>query len=121
VLRARVEAVNALANLFDQLEEAGSQKRIRSSAHLAQAFGESIVAQTVAEGAGENGSNSEATEGYRAVKEVFSFLRQKGAKIPTLRHGRFEGNWAAALSSEGEEYTTSDEKEEPVWVPSDTN
>ena len=119
VLRARVEAVNALASLFDQLEEAGSQKRIRSSSHLAQAFGGTIVAQTVAEGAG-NGSNSEATEGYRAVKEVVSFLRQKGAKIPTLRHGRFEGNWAAALSSEGEEYTTSDEKEEPVWAPSDT-
>ncbi|KAJ2931481.1 hypothetical protein H1R20_g5595, partial [Candolleomyces eurysporus] len=110
VLRARVEAVNALASLFDQLEEAGSQKRIRSSPHLAQTFGETIVAQTVAEGAGEYGGSSEATEGYRAVKEVVAFLRQKGAKIPTLRHGRIQGNWAA-LSSEGEEYTTSDEKE----------
>lgn len=117
VLRARVEAVNALASLFDQLEEAGSQKRIRSSPHLAKAFGGTIVAQKVAEGAGEYGANSDATEGYRAVKEVFGFLRQKGAKIPTLRHGRFEGDWAAALSSEGEECTTSDEKEEPAWVP----
>ncbi|KAF6761167.1 hypothetical protein DFP72DRAFT_880302 [Ephemerocybe angulata] len=123
VLRARVEAVNALASLFDQLEQAGGQKVIRSSPHLARSFGGSVVPQKVAEGANEIGADSESYEGYRGVKEVVASLRQKGAKIPTLRHGRFEGDWAAALSSEGEEsYTTTDEKEELVWVPpSDSN
>jgi glycerol-3-phosphate O-acyltransferase/dihydroxyacetone phosphate acyltransferase len=96
---------------------------MRSSPHLAEAFGGSVAPQRVADGSNESGGSSDSYEGYRAVKEVVAFLRQKGAKIPTLRHGRLEGNWAAALSSEGEDnYTTTDEKEDLVWVPpSDSN
>ena len=125
VLRARVEAVNAIASLFDQLEQAGGSAKttMRSSPHLAEAFGGSVAPQKVADSSNESGGSSDSYEGYRAVKEVVAFLRQKGAKIPTLRHGRLEGNWAAALSSEGEDnYTTTDEKEDLVWVPpSDSN
>lgn len=119
VLRARVEAINALASLFDQLEQAGGQKMIKSSPHLARAFGGSVIPQKMTEAGNEDGGNSDGDEGYRAVKEVVAFLRLKGANIPTLRHGKFEGDWAAALSSEGEDssWTPGDEKEDLVWVP----
>jgi len=105
VLKARVEAVNALASFFDQLEREGGDKRVNSSLHLARLFGQVT-----------DGENSEKTEkGWRYSKEVVGFLRQRGAKIPTLGNGVINGAWAA-LSSEGEGYTTSEEKDEPVWV-----
>lgn len=102
VLKARVEAVNALASFFDQLEREGGNKRVNSSLHLARLFGQVT-----------DGESSE--KGWRYSKEVVGFLRQRGAKIPTLGNKVINGAWAA-LSSEGEGYTTSEEKDEPVWV-----
>lgn len=102
VLKARVEAVNALASFFDQLEREGGDKRVNSSLHLARLFGQVT-----------DGESSE--KGWRYSKEVVGFLRQRGAKIPTLGNEVINGAWAA-LSSEGEGYTTSEEKDEPVWV-----
>jgi glycerol-3-phosphate O-acyltransferase/dihydroxyacetone phosphate acyltransferase len=105
VLKARVEAVNALASFFDQLEREGGDKRVDSSLHLARLFGHVT-----------DGESSEGAEkGWRYSKEVVGFLRQRGAKIPTLGNEVINGAWAA-LSSEGEGYTTSEERDERVWV-----
>ncbi|TFK44667.1 glycerol-3-phosphate-acyltransferase [Crucibulum laeve] len=112
VLRARVEAVKALAGFFDQLERTGSGKRVKASVHLAKLYGG--VVQT--EGKLEDASTAEVEEGWRHAKEVIDFLKKRGAKIPTLGQDPLAAEWAA-LSSEGEGYTTSEEKDEPVWVP----
>jgi len=110
VLRARVEAVKALAGFFDQLESAGGVgvKKVYASPHLAKQYGEFMMVP------GEDGP---VAEGRRDVREVIDFLRKRGAKIPTLGHG--EREWAA-LSSDGETETATpvDEKDEIVWMPS---
>ncbi|KAF8993678.1 glycerol-3-phosphate-acyltransferase [Cyathus striatus] len=104
VLRARVEAVKALAVFFEQLEEGGAKKKVKASVHLARLLGGDVI-----------GSEGEA-EGWRYGREVIEFLRKRGAKIPRLSQAPQESEWAA-LSSEGEGYTTGEEKEEPVWIP----
>jgi glycerol-3-phosphate O-acyltransferase / dihydroxyacetone phosphate acyltransferase len=69
VLRARVEAVNALAGFFDQLEKEGKVK-VRASIHLARLYGEG--------GEGEE-------YGWRYASEVVDFLKKRGAKIPEIK------------------------------------
>ena len=96
VLRSRVEAMNALACFFDQLACAGAGKRVKASPHLAERFGGSkskidLLATT---------DEQETTEGWRDAEEVITFLRKRGAKIPTLRQGPLKDEWA--LSSDGE-------------------
>mgnify|MGYP001355591927 CR=1 FL=1 len=107
VLRARVEALNALASLFDQLEQQRETGTIRSSAHLVRQFGGTFGEAVKDERTGE----IREPQGVRAVSEVLAFLRQKGAKIPTLRDGRFKDDWVTAtLSSENEGYSTTEER-----------
>ncbi|EAU91635.2 hypothetical protein CC1G_09317 [Coprinopsis cinerea okayama7 len=111
VLRARVEAINALASMFDQLEN-HSDKRVKSSLHLAKLYGETVSpAQSHSDSKGIDGiPDPEQVQGYRSVKEIIRFLKERGANIPTLRHGRFEEQWAAATSSDAEGYSTTEEK-----------
>ncbi|KAF8161060.1 hypothetical protein B0H34DRAFT_699266 [Crassisporium funariophilum] len=111
VLRSRVEAINALAGFFDQLARSGEQK-VKASPHLAKTFGGGIVAtgRSAADGSVAVG---QAVEGWRTAAEVITFLKKRGANIPTLGRGPLQDDWA--LSSEGEGYTTGEEKE-PVWI-----
>ena len=121
VLRARAEAVRALAGFFERLERecaaakaAGSVKKVLASAHLARAYG------GWAEGEGEAGKGcvEEAdgvqlagpVQGWRSAAEVLGFLRARGAKIPTL-----EGEWAA-LSEEEVSHAEDSDKDDAVWV-----
>lgn len=103
VLRARVEAVRALASFFDQLERAGADKKVYASVHLARGYGGGTVVHEDSEG-------GEDIEGWRYGGEVIEFLRSRGGRIPMSEDIRIEGEWAA-LSSEGEGYTTSEERE----------
>jgi len=105
VLRARAEAVRALAGFFEQLEKAGSAKRVRASPHLARAYGGWVEEQVELEPdvtveLAEKSVAAAVVVGWRSAEEVVGFLRKKGAKFPTLGR-RIEGEWAA-LSSEGE-------------------
>jgi glycerol-3-phosphate O-acyltransferase/dihydroxyacetone phosphate acyltransferase len=93
VLRSRVEAMNALASFFDQLVRAGSGKKVKASLHLAERFGVKSKADLSAV--------ADEQEGWRYAVEVVTFLQKRGAKIPTLRQGPLEDEWA--LSSDGEE------------------
>ena len=93
VLRSRVEAMNALACFFDQLS-AGSGKKVKASPHLAKRFGGvSTVAQF----------KVDEQEGWRCAVEVITFLQKRGAKIPTLRQGPLEDEWALSSDGEGED------------------
>ncbi|KAK0225417.1 hypothetical protein IW262DRAFT_1479862 [Armillaria fumosa] len=88
VLRARVEAVKALAVFFDQLERVETGKKVKASKHLARVYG-----------------FEEGGEGWRSATEVVRFLRAKGAKIPSVSYVPTEEDWMA-LSSDGEGTTT---------------
>ena len=88
VLRSRVEAMNALACFFDQLSRAGSGKKVKASPHLAEKFGVR--------------SKVDEQEGWRYAVEVIAFLQKRGAKIPTLRQGPLEDEWALSSDGEGE-------------------
>ncbi|KAK2463296.1 hypothetical protein APHAL10511_004951 [Amanita phalloides] len=95
LLRARVNAVKALAGLFDQLEKDQTGKKLKASTHLARLYGFMDV----------------ESEGWRHVREVIGFLKVRGAKIPTEGQGSIEG-WVAL----SDEYTTTEEQE-PEWMP----
>lgn len=115
VLRSRVEAVNALAAFFDAISQAGSEKKVNASPHLARMYGGGVKASASVSGADGSAQEEQAgVEGWRYAWEVVSFLKKRGAKIPTLGSGPMEDDWA--LSSEGEGYTTGEDGEEPVWV-----
>ncbi|KII92721.1 hypothetical protein PLICRDRAFT_696028 [Plicaturopsis crispa FD-325 SS-3] len=121
VLRARAEAVRALASFFDQLEKAPDGKRVRASAHLARAFGgtlDEVDALADVDGAVKP---PPVPEGWRSAQEVVAFLKKRGAKIASLEQGieGVEGEWAA-LSSDGEMTSPADDSEKEddiVWVP----
>jgi len=91
VLRSRVEAMNALACFFDQLGRAGSGKKVKSSPHLAERFGVNSQVNLSAD-----------TDGWRYAVEVITFLQKRGARIPTLRQGPLEDDWALSSDCEGD-------------------
>lgn len=106
VLRARGEAVRALAGFFTALEEGGDKQRVVASPHLARRFGwvEEVAA--------------EEEKGYRHAGEVVSFLRSRGAKIATLER-EIEGGWAGLVSEEDVTPGGSDaggDEDDMVWV-----
>ena len=126
VLRARAEAVRALAGFFERLERecaaakaAGSVKKVLASAHLARAYGGWVEGEGEGE-AGKGCVEGQATadgvqlvgpvQGWRSAAEVLGFLRARGAKIPTL-----EGEWAA-LSEEEVSHAEDSDKDDAVWV-----
>jgi len=87
VLKARVQAVKAVGEFFDQL---GHEQKVRASEHLAKAHG-----------GGVDGDKN----GWRYAGEVIGYLKGKGAKIPTMGQKRsINGEWAALSNSEGEGY-----------------
>ncbi|PPQ68204.1 hypothetical protein CVT25_015036 [Psilocybe cyanescens] len=110
VLRSRVEAVNALAGFFDHLTRVGKDRKVNASPHLARMFGGDVVKPS------ESGADNALPEGWRYASEIVTFLKKRGAKVPSLGQGPLLDEWA--LSSEGEGYTTGDEQEERIWVPS---
>ncbi|CAA7263179.1 unnamed protein product [Cyclocybe aegerita] len=118
VLRSRVEAMNALAGFFDSLGQAGYDKKIKASPHLARMYGGGVGSGSGsgADASLREGQDGGVEEGWRYGGEVVTFLKKRGAKIPTLGQGPMKDEWAA-LSSEGEGDTTGEETEEPVWVP----
>ncbi|KAJ7467072.1 hypothetical protein FB451DRAFT_1560983 [Mycena latifolia] len=112
VLRARVEAVKALAAFFEELRVQSAQARARggmrvhASLHLARLYGGVDAPAPKAEGAdaGLMGADAEG-QGWREASEVIAFLTKRGAKIPLMRHVQVEGEWAA-LSSDAEDAIT---------------
>ena len=76
VLRARVEAVNALAGFLDQLSTESATKRVYSSKHLAERYGDSNES--------------------RYASEVLAFLQKRGAVLPTLNDGPLRDRWAGS-------------------------
>ncbi|TRM70169.1 hypothetical protein BD626DRAFT_544644 [Schizophyllum amplum] len=121
VLRARIEAVRALASLFDQLERAPT-KHLRASAHLGRMYG-GLAGGSGPEIKADGSSSSEDVlalpEGWRSAQEVIDYLRARGGKIPQLGGAvEVEGEWAAALSSDGEgsHHGTGTADEELEWV-----
>ena len=119
VLRARAEAVRAIASFFAALDAENDEKDVLASVHLARQFGRVEEIRTKREG--EQGFDNEMmeTKGYRRAKEVSAFLRARGAKIPALELEEIEGDWA--LSSEDESTSIQSDKgegdDELVWVP----
>ncbi|KAF7357901.1 PlsC domain-containing protein [Mycena venus] len=116
VLRARVEAVKALAEFFEQLRMQSAQSRnrggmrVKASVHLARLYGgiEVPVPSAKKEGEGEDAAaaatlvdQEQDGEGWREASEVIAFLTKRGAKIPQMKHVQIEGEWAA-LSSDAE-------------------
>jgi glycerol-3-phosphate O-acyltransferase/dihydroxyacetone phosphate acyltransferase len=94
VLRSRVEAMNALACFFDQLVRAGLGKKVKASPHLAERFGVKFK---------DLSAVTDEQEGWRYAVEVIAFLQKRGAKIPTLRQGPLEDEWALSSDGEGED------------------
>lgn len=74
VLRSRVEAMNALARFFDELADAGSDKRVKASLHLAERFGGGRTGVDLSD-------ETETIEGWRYGVEVIRFLEKLGGKV----------------------------------------
>lgn len=123
VLRARVKAIRALAQLFAELAKQDrhlkargeGKKRVYASEHLARRSGGVVDLPIGGEG------EEVKREGWRDLEEVVAFLEARGAKIPTVGSSpsrkQEEEDWAS-LSSDGEGgYVTASDNEEVVWVP----
>jgi glycerol-3-phosphate O-acyltransferase/dihydroxyacetone phosphate acyltransferase len=126
VLRARAEAVRALAGFFEQLEKesVAGEKRVRASVHLVRAYGGWVDGKAWQGRRQETGDAVESEagpQGWRSAAEVLGFLRARGAKIPSLE-GRIEGEWAALSSEEpvspeeGEAGAEKDDGNASSWV-----
>ncbi|KAF9063973.1 glycerol-3-phosphate-acyltransferase [Rhodocollybia butyracea] len=112
VLRARVEAVKALATFFDQLEGAASTERgkklikVRASRDLAQLYGGLNGTRTAGAGVGtsSNGVVDDSQEwGWRYATEVVAFLRRRGAKIPSASGGSIgDDEWTLTSDAEAD-------------------
>ena len=125
VLRARGEAVRALASFFAALEDAGEGKHVVASPHLARRFGwvDEVKVKMEGEGQGEGPVEVEL-EGFRYAREVMSFLRSRGAKIATLER-EIEGGWAVSeeegTPGESEAGEGEGDEDDIVWVPSEAH
>lgn len=120
LLRARGEAVKALAEFLTTLEASGDGKNVIASIHLAKRFGwveENTPASSTDDG--KDGDASPDAKGYRRAREVIAFLRARGAKIATLDR-KIEGDWALSSDEEGTAGESEKDEEDLVWVPSST-
>ncbi|KAJ4488873.1 glycerol-3-phosphate-acyltransferase [Lentinula edodes] len=116
VLRARIEAVKALAVFFDQLEHTGERRKlkVRASSHLAETYGgldERFHAFDSSLPMGKSKVNADV-QGWRYATEVVSFLRKRGAKIPSVNGGGVKEDmedWALTSDAEGESGTSLDD------------
>ncbi|KAG6880345.1 hypothetical protein C0992_011096 [Termitomyces sp. T32_za158] len=100
VLKARVEAVKALAVFLDHLLRAPRPTRIEASVHLARRHGHLEKVEPTHDDAVE-------VVGWRDVHEIVQFLTRLGANIPVMHLSTVDDEWAA-LCSEGEGYMTGD-------------
>ncbi|KAJ7122064.1 hypothetical protein C8R43DRAFT_1149056 [Mycena crocata] len=104
VLRARVEAVKALAEFFEELRIQSSQSRnrggmhVKASLHLARLYGDIDAPVPKVEEGNAGPVVEEEEQGWREASEVISFLTKRGANIPLMRHVQIEGEWAALSS-----------------------
>ncbi|KAJ7646636.1 hypothetical protein FB45DRAFT_890970 [Roridomyces roridus] len=101
VLRARGEAVRALAEFFEQLRaQDGGLKKLKASVHLARQYGGVDVSVPVETLGVDGGAVTQEEQGWREAREVIAFLKDRGAKIPLMRDVRksSEGDWAALSS-----------------------
>jgi len=120
LLRARGEAVKALAEFLTTLEASGDGKNVIASIHLAKRFG--WVEENSSTSSADNGGDGDAlpdAKGYRQAREVIAFLRARGAKIATLDR-KIEGDWALSSDEEGTAGESEKDEEDLVWVPSGT-
>jgi glycerol-3-phosphate O-acyltransferase/dihydroxyacetone phosphate acyltransferase len=122
LLRARGDAVKALAECFATLQASEDGKAVNASIHLAQRFGwvEEIPLTSSSDEPNDEVPN---LKGYRQAREVIAFLRARGAKVATLDR-KIEGDWVGALGSEEEGTAGESDKgdeEDLVWVASGTS
>lgn len=119
VLRARAEAVRAVASFFAALDAEGDEKDVLASVHLARQFGRVEEVKSKGEDGQDFDNEAVETKGYRRAREISAFLRARGAKIPALEREEIGGEWT--LSSEEEGASIQSEKcegdEDLVWVP----
>ncbi|KAJ3886996.1 glycerol-3-phosphate-acyltransferase [Lentinula edodes] len=116
VLRARIEAVKALAVFFDQLEHTGERRKlkVRASSYLAETYGgldQRFHAFDSSSPMGKSKVNTDV-QGWRYATEVVSFLRKRGAKIPSVNGGGVKEDmedWALTSDAEGESGTSLDD------------
>lgn len=114
VLRARIEAAKALASMFAHLEKSPKDIQVRSSSHLARAYGGTV--DEPAEAVDDVPQINEPL-GWRSAKEIVSFLRRRGAKFASLKED-VSGSWAAALSSDAEGFESEGASEDLAFVTS---
>ncbi|KAG2127522.1 hypothetical protein DEU56DRAFT_958736 [Suillus clintonianus] len=122
LLRARGEAVKALAEFLTTLEASGDGKSVIASIHLAKRFG--WVEENSSTSSSDNGGDGDAlpdAKGYRKAREVIAFIRARGGKIATLDR-KIEGDWVLSSDEEGTagESEKGEDEEDLVWVPSST-
>lgn len=122
LLRARGEAVKALAEFLTTLEASGDGKSVIASIHLAKRFG--WVEENSSTSSSDNGGDGDAlpdAKGYRHAREVIAFIRARGGKIATLDR-KIEGDWVLSSDEEGTagESEKGEDEEDLVWVPSST-
>ncbi|KAJ3810864.1 glycerol-3-phosphate-acyltransferase [Lentinula lateritia] len=116
VLRARIEAVKALAVFFNQLEHTGERRKlkVRASSHLAETYGGLDGRSHVFDPSLSVVESKVQTDvqGWRYATEVVTFLRKRGAKIPSVNGGGVKEDmedWALTSDAEGESVTSLDD------------
>jgi hypothetical protein len=119
LLRARGEAVKALAEFLTTLEASGDGKNVIASIHLAKKFGWVEENSPTSTDDGRDGDALPDAKGYRRAREVITFLRARGAKIATLDR-KIEGDWVLSSDEEGTPGDSEKDEEDLVWMPSST-
>jgi len=119
LLRARGEAVKALAGFFATLEASDDAKAVDASIHLAKRFGwVAEIPPTFPSDGGVDGKAVPNVKGYRKAREVITFLRARGAKVATLDR-KIEGDWILSSEEEGTAgESDKGEDDDLIWVPS---
>ncbi|KAF9520307.1 hypothetical protein BS47DRAFT_1335910 [Hydnum rufescens UP504] len=120
VLRARLNASQALATFLAEVERSG--QNVRASLYLAKQFDGSYDTEPSEPQGGELGFlMSDGPQGWRGSREVITFLRSQGARIAALQE-QDEGDWAAGQLSSGDEGVedNSGVMDELEWVPPNT-
>lgn len=129
VLRARAQAVHALAAFFSELEHKSEGKRVHASMHLAKLYGGfSLPSSSPQASVTEEGKDAPTTQGWRDAREVLAFLRARGARITSLESQIAGDYWAASagILSDAEELSDAEyssdagesmrENEDLQWV-----
>jgi glycerol-3-phosphate O-acyltransferase / dihydroxyacetone phosphate acyltransferase len=120
VLRARLNASQALATFLAEVERSG--QNVRASLHLAKQFDGPYNTEPSEPQDGELGFLiPDGPQAWRGSKEVITFLRSQRARIAALQEEE-EGDWAAGQLSSGDEGVedTSGVMGELEWVAPNT-